>query len=59
MSTSTVFQLALAGLLVLGGLVLARGDGVVLTREQAGLLVVAAGVGVMLRAINRHFDGHG
>jgi hypothetical protein len=59
MSTSTLLQLVLAALLVVAGLVLARGQGVALTQEQAGLLVIGAGVVVMVRAINGHFDRRG
>ncbi len=49
-------QLALAVAIGLAGLFVARGQDVVLTEQEAGLLLFAAAVALMFRAINRHFD---
>jgi len=56
MSSSVIIQFFAAASIALAGLFLARGQGVALTQEQAGLLMVAGAVVLMLRAINQHFD---
>jgi hypothetical protein len=56
MSLRTMLHLFAAALIAVAGLFVARGHGVVLTREGLGLLMIAAAVALMFHAINRHFD---